>query len=214
MYKKAIIASTAIALSIGASVVRAQSVDSAWYGGIDLGRSRLGLSGGDFDNALANQGIGASSSNERSDTSLGFSVGYLFNRNFALEGAYTRLGEFNYSAVASSPAADTISGKYKAHALSLSGIGILPLRQNWSVYGKAGVARTSTDLEASSDTGAVAVGNASASRSGLLIGAGAMYDLSRNVFARAGWDRYAQLGSDDTGKGHADVYSIGVGYRF
>jgi opacity protein-like surface antigen len=58
------------------------------------------------------------------------------------------------------------------------------------------------------------VGNASASRTGLLIGAGAMYDLSRNVFARAGWDRYAQLGSDDTGKGHADVYSIGVGYRF
>jgi tripartite-type tricarboxylate transporter receptor subunit TctC len=34
------------------------------------------------------------------------------------------------------------------------------------------------------------------------------------VFARAGWDRYAQIGSDDTGKGHADVYSIGVGYRF
>src|SRR5437879_1971813 len=216
MYKKAIIAGTAIALAIGAGIVRAQGVDGkpAWYGGIDLGRSRLGLGGGDFDNALANQGIGASSSNERADTSLGFSVGYLFNRNFALEGAYTRLGEFNYSAAASSPAADTISGKYKAHALSVSGIGILPLRQSWSVYGKAGVARTKTDLEASSDTGAVAVGNATASRSGLLIGAGAMYDLSRNVFARAGWDRYAQIGSDDTGKGHADVYSIGVGYRF
>src|SRR5438132_1468334 len=111
MYKKAIIASTANALSIGAGMVRAQGVDSPWYGGIDLGRSRLGLGGGDFDNALA-------------------------------------------------------------------------------------------------------VGNASASRSGLLIGAGAMYDFNRNVFARAGWDRYAQIGSDDTGKGHADVYSIGVGYRF
>jgi hypothetical protein len=41
-----------------------------------------------------------------------------------------------------------------------------------------------------------------------------MYDISRNVFARAGWDRYAQIGSDDAGKGHADVYSAGVGYRF
>jgi len=58
------------------------------------------------------------------------------------------------------------------------------------------------------------VGNASDSRTGLLIGAGAMYDFNRNVFARAGWDRYAQIGSDDTGKGHADVYSVGVGYRF
>jgi len=170
--------------------------------------------GGDFDNALAKQGIGASSSNDRSDTSLGFNVGYLVNRNFAIEGAYTRLGEFDYSAAASSPAADTITGKYKAHALSLSGVGILPLQQNWSVYGKAGLARTKTDLEASSATGAVAVGNSSDSRTGLLIGAGAMYDISRNVFARAGWDRYADIGSDATGKGHADVYSIGVGYRF
>src|ERR1700740_3087176 len=211
MYKKAVIAVIATALVAGAGMVRAQSFDSAWYGGIDLGRSRLGLGGSDFDNALANQGIGASSSNDRSDTSLGFSVGYLFNRNFALEGAYTRLGDFNYSAAVSSPAADTISGKYKAHAVSLSGIGILPLQQKWSVYGKAGLARTTTDLEASSDTGAVAVGNASASRTGLLIGAGAMYDFNRNVFARAGWDRYAQIGSADTGKGHADVYSVGVG---
>ena len=214
MYKKAIIAGTAIALAIGAGIVRAQSVDGAWYGGIDLGRSRLGLGGGDFDNALANQGIGASSSNDRSDTSLGFSVGYLVNRNFAIEGAYTRLGEFDYSAAASSPAADTITGKYKASALSLSGVGILPLQQKWSVYGKAGLAHTRTELNASSATGALAVGNSSDSRTGLLIGAGAMYDISRNVFARAGWDRYADIGRDATGKGHADVYSIGVGYRF
>src|SRR5438046_10752385 len=100
MYKKAIIASTAIALSIGAGVVRAQGVESAWYGGIDLGRSRLGLGGGDFDNALANQGIGASSSNERSDTSLGFSVGDLFNRNFALQRAHTRRGALQHSPTA------------------------------------------------------------------------------------------------------------------
>src|SRR5213596_1555713 len=89
MYKKAIIASTAIALSIGASVVRAQSVDSAWYGGIDLGRSRLGLGGGDFDNALATQCSSASSINAPSNTSLGLTVGYLFNRSFALVSAYT-----------------------------------------------------------------------------------------------------------------------------
>ncbi|HXM81551.1 MAG TPA: porin family protein [Burkholderiales bacterium] len=216
MYKKAIIAVTATALVVGAGIARAQSVDGkpAWYGGIDLGRSRLGLGGGDFDNALARQGIGASSSNDRSDTSFGFNVGHLVNRNFAIEGAYTRLGDFDYSAAASSPAADTITGKYKARALSLSGVGILPLQQNWSVYGKAGLARTKTELNSSSATGALAVGNSSDSRTGLLIGAGATYDISRNVFAKAGWDRYADIGSDATGKGHADVYSVGVGYRF
>src|SRR3981081_3638806 len=77
MYKKAIIASTAIALSIGAGIVRAQSVEGPWYGGIDLGRSRLGLGGSDFDSALANQGIGASSSNDPSDTRLGLNLSHL-----------------------------------------------------------------------------------------------------------------------------------------
>src|SRR3989442_1799761 len=153
MYKKAIIASMAIALSIGAGLARAQSVDSAWYGGIDLGLSRLGLGGGDFDNALANQGIGASSSNERSDTSLGFSVGYLFNRNFALECAYTRLGEFNYSAAASSPAADTINGKYKAHAIPVSCTASPPARQKSSMYSTTRIARSTTNLETTPYTG-------------------------------------------------------------
>src|SRR3981189_23501 len=102
MHMKAFIAATAAALAFGAGIARAPGADGARYGGIHPCRSPLGLGGGDFDNALANQGIGASSSNDRADTSLGFSVGYLFHRNFALEGAYTRLGEFNYSDTASS----------------------------------------------------------------------------------------------------------------
>src|SRR2546428_715307 len=50
MNKKAIIASTAIALSIGAAMVRAQSVDSAWYGGIDPSPTPPAPGGADFGN--------------------------------------------------------------------------------------------------------------------------------------------------------------------
>jgi hypothetical protein len=41
-----------------------------------------------------------------------------------------------------------------------------------------------------------------------------MYDLNRNVYAKAGWDHYADVGTDLTGDGRLNVYSIGVGYRF
>jgi opacity protein-like surface antigen len=216
MYRKAIVTSAALTLSMAAGLAHAQSNAAApgWYGGIDLGRSRLGVSGSDLDGALSRQGITASSTNERSDTSYAFSVGYRINRNLAIEGAYAKLGEFSYNSASSAPAADSISGKYEAKAFSISAIGIMPLQQNWSVYGKAGLAQVRTHLDASSALGTTAPSNTTDSGSSLLIGAGAMYDFNRNIFARAGWDRYTSVGSDATGKGAIDLYSVGVGYRF
>ena len=36
----------------------------------------------------------------------------------------------------------------------------------------------------------------------------------RSIFAKAGWDHYDKAGTDATGDGHVDLYSLGVGYRF
>ncbi|TMH30433.1 MAG: hypothetical protein E6H63_05105, partial [Betaproteobacteria bacterium] len=114
MYRKAI-AAFALVVSSG---VHAQSADKAgWYAGVDLGRSRLGVNGSDVDGALANQGVAGSSSIDNTGTAYGVNGGYRFNRYFALEGAYERLGSFDYS---SNTGSDTISGKFKANALSLS----------------------------------------------------------------------------------------------
>ena len=171
------------ALALGASGVYAQ--DTGWYGGLDLGRSRLsGIDIGGLD---------------RSDNALGVDLGYRINRNLALEGAYTDLGKFDFSTPAG-------GGEVRPKALSLSAVGILPLQSNWSLYGKAGIARTETKAGGPLDT--------SDTSNGLVAGAGVMYDVNRNVFARAGWDHYADVGTDLTGDGRLNVYSIGVGYRF
>src|SRR5438874_603857 len=112
MYRKAI-AAAAFVLSSG--VVHAQSADKAgWYAGLDVGRSRLGMSGADVDGAFANQGIASSTSLDQADTSYGVNAGYRFNPYFALEAAYQRLGSFDYGA---STGSDTIDGKFKASAL-------------------------------------------------------------------------------------------------
>jgi OOP family OmpA-OmpF porin len=210
MYRKAI---AAFAFVLSSGMVHAQSADkTGWYAGLDIGRSRLGMSGSDVDGALANQGVASATSLDQSDTSFGVNGGYRFNRYFALEGALERLGRFDYTA---STGTDTIDGKFKASALSLAGVGIYPLSQQWSLYGKAGLARTDATLEASSESGATTVSNASHNGTGLLVGAGVTYDIDRTFFAKAGWDRYTKVGDDSsTGSGPIDLYMLGVGMRF
>lgn len=209
MYRKAIVA---FAIAASSAAVHAQSADKAgWYAGIDLGRSRLGMSGSDLDGAFANQGLGTSSSIDRSGTAYGINGGYRFNQNFAVEAGLARLGDFDYS---SSTGSDTLSGHYKANALSLAAVGIYPLGTSWSLYGKAGLAHTKVDLDASSASGATAVSNESHSGTGFLVGAGLTYDFARNYFAKAGWDRYSHVGDSSTGEGPIDLYMVGVGMRF
>lgn len=212
MHGKLVIAGAVLALQAG--FAQAQDREAGFYGGLDLGRSDLHLSGSGIDGALANQGIGGSSSNDKRDTSYGLNLGYRVNRYWAVEGAYARLGDFAYNSNVATPAADTVQGKYKVDTVSLSALGILPLASNWSLYGKAGLARSDVKLSASSATGATTPSGASGANTGLVFGAGAMYDFNRSLFTRAGWDHYANVGDDATGKGSINTYTLGVGVRF
>jgi len=174
----------AASLALGASGAYAQ--ETGWYGGLDVGGSHL--------SGINTDGL---DSFDKSDTGFDVNLGYRLNRNFAVEGAYTDLGKFHFSSAAVG------DGDVKPTAVSLSAVGILPLQSNFSLYGKAGVAHTETKALGASDT-----------KDGLLAGAGVMYDFNRNVYAKAGWDHFDDVGNDATGKGHADLYSLGVGYRF
>ena len=184
MLKRLMIAAS---LALGASGAYAQ--ETGWYGGLDVGGSHVsGINTDSLD------------SFDKSDMAFDVNLGYRLNRNFALEGAYTDLGKFHFSSAAAG------DGDVKPKAVSLSAVGILPLQQNFSLYGKAGIAHTETRSGGALD--------ASDSKDGLLAGAGVMYDFNRNVYAKAGWDHFDDVGNDATGKGHADLYSLGVGYRF
>ena len=208
--KNKIILAAALALSSGVAAAQSGEKDG-WYAGLDLGYSRLGISGSDIDGALANQGVAGSTSIDQSDKSYGLSGGYRFNRNLAAEMAWESLGSYSYS----SPAAtDTINGKLRARALSASALGIYPFTRNWSAYGKLGITRTNAELAMSSTTGASTVSNASTSSTGWLLGAGLTYDFDGGYYTKLGWDRYDHVGDASTGKGSIDLYQIGVGMHF
>ena len=164
----------AICLGIAAAAAQAQSpAPSAWYGAVNIGQARVHV------DRLT----------EERDTSFGVDLGYRLNRSFAVEGSFVRLGAFQPS--------------YNVRALTLSGIGFLPIEGGFSLYGKAGIA--STHVEAGAVT-------PNATR--FVLGAGVRYDITVQWFVKAGWDHYTRVGDQAVGRGSADVFSAGVGLQF
>ena len=85
----------------------------------------------------------------------------------------------------------------------VAGLGILPLGNQFEIFGKLGIGNTSVDATATAGT--LSAG-AKDSGSDVLFGVGAMFNFSRNLGVRAEWERY-----NDS---EIDVLSIGVQYRF
>lgn len=113
------------------------------------------------------------------------------------------------------PAADTVSGVFKSHAWWLAPVGRVLLNDQWSLFGKAGLTRVTTDFSAISVTGATAPSSASQSNAGWLIGAGATYDINRGMFVKMEWDRFGRVGvASATTRGDIDQIGVGFGLRF
>ena len=214
MNKHSIKGITAAIAMATASLVHARAADDkGWYGSLNLGRSHLGSSGGGIDAAFAGQGLTASSAIDTRTTGFSLGAGYRINRNFAAEASFVDLGRFDYRSGVTAPAAGSINGKYEVHGFGLSAVGIVPLQQGFSVYGKAGLFLARTELEAAS-TGAIAVSRARSHEATGAYGLGASYDFTRNIAGKVEWNRYARVGESTTGRSDIDLYTVGVAYKF
>jgi len=216
MKNNIVLGTMAAFLTMGAASAQAAQDDHpGWYGGLQINRNTLNGNGGQIGGALSNQNITTSGvSTGTTSTTLGGDVGFRFTKNFSVEGGYTSLGKRNYTAAATSPAADTIQGTAKASVWSMAGIGTLPLDDKWSLYAKGGLTRVSANLSATSATGATSPTSQSASRTGMVIGAGATYDFTSTLFAQMSWDRYNRVGTTATGTNTDNQLSAGIGVRF
>jgi OOP family OmpA-OmpF porin len=129
---------------------------------------------------------------DTTDTAVKAYAGYSFNPNFSLEAGVARFGKF-----------EGTTGDTKAHATYLDAVGLLPVVPNLSVLGRIGVydAKLSNATLGADHT------------TGIKLGAGLQYDLSKTVSLRTEWERY---GLQDFGGHHnrADVYTVGVNYKF
>jgi OOP family OmpA-OmpF porin len=131
------------------------------------------------------------SSTDSSDTALKLYGGYGITPNFAVESGYSRIGKFKSSL-----------GDLRASGLYVDAVGLLPLGNGFTALGRAGLFNGKLDSSfAGSDRG-----------TSLKIGAGVQYDLASNIGVRGEWERY-RFDALNT-KTNADVYSVGLNYKF
>ena len=201
--------------ALGAAPVQAQVPSSGWYGGASVGRSATTIDNDRISNGLLGQGLGAVSIDARDrDTGYKLFGGYQFTPNLGVEAGYFDLGTTGYTA--STLPAGTLNGDMRVKGLNLDLVGTLPLVGRLSALGRVGVTSIRAN-DSFSATGAVAMPYASANPSqrstNLKLGLGLMYDITDSLAVRAEAERY--LLKDAVGnRGHADLFSVGLIYRF
>jgi OmpA-OmpF porin, OOP family len=153
------------------AMAQMRSADSGWYVGGHVGLADVDATGDD-------------------DVSVKVLGGYQINRNFAAEVGYIDFGKTSAGGV-----------DFKANALELVGVGILPLMDNkLGLYGKLGFAR-----------GEVKAAGTTEDSVEVTYGIGVQYNFTPQLGVRGEWQRYADVGD---GASDIDVLSVGVVFRF
>ena len=187
---------------------------SFWYGGLNVGQSEARIDDARITSELAASGLTATSiSNDDTDMAYKLFGGYQFNQYLAVEGGYFDLGRFGYSTT--TVPVGTLAGNVRLKGFNLDLVGLWPITERFSAFGRVGVNYAQADDNFTS-TGAVSLpANASPGENGTSYkaGLGLQYDLSRSLALRAEAERYRVkdgLGND----GDINLMSLGLVYRF
>lgn len=174
----------AVALLSAVVSAPAFAADEGFYAGITLGSGK--------------PGFGLAGATKTSQTIYGGLLGYQLNKNFAVEGAFTGVGE-----------EQTAAGKVKADAFAVTAVGILPINNAFQLYGKLGAS--------SSKSASGVAGATNATRTGITYGIGAEYSVTPAVAIRAGVDVYPVAytnAANTTVKSNGNVMTVGAVFKF
>lgn len=185
-----------------------------WYSGLSLGRSRIGIR----DSLLPL--TGATLSNlywDESSSAYKLYGGYQFTRNLALEGGYADLGRFDARREITAPALGSVSSS--ASGFYLGAVGIVPLPNRFSLFGKLGTAYARST--ASISTSAAVLPLLTPADLGLKrsewnskYGLGASYEMSSNLGLRLEYERINSFGDGRIGEGNVGIWSLGLTKRY
>ena len=160
----------AIAVLLSAFVA-APAVAADVYAGINVGSAQIDSPGFDSSNSFALIG------------------GYSVNENFAAEIAYSNFGSESGGGITS-----------KSSAMSISGVGSLPINEQFSLFGKLGFATTTLEILWFSE-----------SNSDLTFGFGGQFNIDKQIGIRVGYDVY-KVGSAPSVD--QEVVSVGGVFKF
>lgn len=156
---------------------------------------------------------GIPSNFDNTDTGYKLQLGYSINPNFAVEGGYVNLGERNYRATFSTGQA---SARVDERGWNLDAVGILPVNDALSVFGKVGAIDAKVNYHLSGEDGGGDIADSrEAYKWSPTFGVGANYAINDAVGVRLELERFADLGkASTTGEQNVDLASVGISYRF
>jgi len=215
MNRKFLSVAVAAALVAGSTAAVAQA-SKPWYGGVSIGQSKVKIDNNPF--AVPAGFTSSGTSKDETDTGYKIFAGYRFNQNFAVEGGWTDFGKFSTTQTFSAPAG-SVGASFKASGWHVDAVGIWPLQNNFSLFGKLGGIYTEmkTSLSTSGSITFTPGAQTSAKKSefNLKYGLGAQYDINQSIGIRAEWERASKVGdANSTGEADIDLLSVGLVYRF
>lgn len=188
--------------------------DSFWYIGGNIGQSRAKIDDARITAQLLGNGLATSSiADDNSATAYKLFGGYQYNKNLAVEAGYFDLGQFGY--LATTVPAGTLTGNIKLKGLNLDAVGMLPLDEKFSVFGRLGLSYAQARDNFTSTLAVPAPTTPSPSKNALnyKAGLGIQYDFTESLGVRLEAERYRV--NDGVGnKGDINMYSVGLIYRF
>lgn len=184
-----------------------------WYFGANIGQAQATIDDARITSGLLTNGLTAGPiSGVNRDLGFKFLGGYQFNKNFAVEGGYFDLGQFGFHT--STVPLGTLSGNIRLKGVNLDAVGMLPITDKFSAFGRLGVTHTQAN-DAFVGTGAVNVlnPNPSSRDTNLKVGLGLQYALTDALTLRTEIERY-RIDDAVGNKGDVDLVSVGLVYRF
>ncbi len=151
----------------------ALAADEGLYVGVNVGSAKKAVPG-----------------TSETNTAFGVFGGYSFNQYIAAEVGYTDLGK-------------AANDQIKFNAIHVTAVGSYPISQQFSLFGKLGMASTKEEASGLSET-----------RSELTYGLGGQFNFDRSVGLRLGYDRYSFGNGTIFAKGDADLYSVSALFKF
>jgi OOP family OmpA-OmpF porin len=127
-------------------------------------------------------------------------AGYRFNRHLAAEVSYTQTDDISANVTSGGVTGDVSAD---LTAFGLAGLAILPLGDQFSLFGKLGLARTEAEAQVTVGGTTVRLGD---NETEAHFGLGGMWNFSRNFGLRAEWERFE--------KSEIDLFTIGIQYKF
>lgn len=171
--------------------------DTGWYLGGAVGQASYREACADFA-AVAGSATTFDCTSKEHAAGKVF-AGWRFHRMLAVELSYLDFGEAKGESAAGSPPASATVG---VRAVGLSGLGILPVGESFSVFGRLGLLQTSTTVRM---TGAAAARD-DRSETEMHVGIGGMLKLSRGWALRLEFER--------VNDSKIDLSSLGLQYLF